>query len=227
MKVQQYLITQKTPNNFEQVVQVCRQYYENSLAEFGDSPQGVNWADACSQNLRFQIMSEIDNLNGKIVHDVGCGLGHLFDFLSKKAINCEYVGSDISSSMITCAKGRIPNQNLYVADILQNPVPEWMAADYLFTSGLFYVKNSINKAIWTSFMETMLKQMFKLARKGIAFNMLTSYVDYKDKKLFYLHPKNAIEFCVNNLSKRVTLRHDYPLWEYTVYVYKDGHAKQH
>lgn len=97
---------------FNEAKESCRKHYENVLMQYGDSPKGVNWKDAESQRLRFQILCEISNLNGKRIHDVGCGLGHLADFLSEKKANCEYVGSDISSLMIQAAKRRLPMAQL-------------------------------------------------------------------------------------------------------------------
>ena len=205
---------------FEEVKAICRRYYENALERYGDSPQGVNWADAASQRFRFEILAEIDDLNGKRIHDVGCGLAHFVEFLVERGIDCEYVGSDISSHMIQKAKQRLPKEQLYVADILNDVTPDWMRTDYLLASGVFHVKAANERSAWQEFVETMLRRMFTLARKGIAFNMLTTYVDYEDSNLFYLPPAELLDFCIRNLGRRVVIRHDYPLWEYTVYVYK-------
>jgi SAM-dependent methyltransferase len=205
---------------FDEIKAVCRRHYEDKLLQYGDSPQGVNWADADSQRLRFQVLSEVGNLNGKKIYDVGCGLGHLVEFLAERGVNCEYVGSDISPQMIQKAKQRLPQAQLYVADILNNVTPDWMRADYLFASGVFYVKATNDHHAWQKFVEAMLLRMFDLAERAIAFNMLTSYVDYKDSNLFYLSPADTLDFCIRNLGRRIVIRHDYPLWEYTVYVYK-------
>ena len=203
----------------EKIKEICRRHYENVLEQYGDSPQGVNWADADSQRLRFQILSEIGNLNGKRIHDVGCGLAHLVEFLGEKGVNCEYVGSDISPQMIKKAKQRLPKAQLYVADILED-MSDWMRADYLLASGVFHVKAASERGAWQQFVEAMLLRMFTLAKKGIAFNMLTTYVDYEDSNLFYLSLAETMDFCIRNLGRRIVIRHDYPLWEYTVYVYK-------
>lgn len=205
---------------FDEIKAACRTHYENVLKKHGDSPQGADWADADSQRLRFKILSEIDDLNGKGIHDVGCGLAHLVEFLAESGVNCQYVGSDISSLMIEKAKQRIPKAQLYVADILDDVTPEWMKADYLFASGVFHVKGANERSPWQQFVEAMVRRMFSLAQKGIAFNMMTSYVDYEDTNLFYLSPAEMLDFCIQNLGRRVVIRHDYPLWEYTVYVYK-------
>jgi len=50
---------------FEEIKAICRSHYEYVLRQHGDSPQGVNWADADSQRLRFQIICDVGNLNGR------------------------------------------------------------------------------------------------------------------------------------------------------------------
>ncbi len=205
---------------FKKTKDICRDHYEKTLIQYGDSPKGVNWKDTESQSSRFQILSEIGDLDGKTIHDVGCGLGHLLDFLSAKGVNCEYIGSDISPLMIRAAKERLPIAQLYIADILGKKIQDWMKADYLFSSGLFYVKSETNNCTWKKFVHAMLLRMFSLANIGIAFNMLTSYVEYEDHNLFYQTPGETMDFCIRNMSRRIVIRHDYPLWEYTVYVYK-------
>jgi len=55
---------------FDEIKADRRRLYENVLKKYGDSPQGADWADADSQKLRFKILSEIDDLNGKGIHDV-------------------------------------------------------------------------------------------------------------------------------------------------------------
>ena len=50
--------------------------------------------------------------------------------------------------------------------------------------------------------------------------MMTAYVDFREDRLFYYSPEEIFRFS-KTLTKRVLLRHDYPLFEFTVYLYKD------
>ena len=47
-----------------------------------------------------------------------------------------------------------------------------------------------------------------------------SDVDWKEDHLYYADPLFWFNFCRNNISKKVTLLHDYPLWEWTICVTK-------
>ena len=94
-----------------------------------------------------------------------------------------------------------------------------MRADYVINSGVFTVKSTIPEKQWRRFVHDMARAMFGVAEKG-TFNLMTSFVDYRDDHLFYEDPDAILDFCVSELSRKVVIRHDYPLWEYAVYVYK-------
>jgi hypothetical protein len=41
--------------------------------------------------------------------------------------------------------------------------------------------------------------------------------------MFYLNPEEVLTFCLNNLSKRVTLSHFNIPYNYTLAIYKSNH----
>jgi SAM-dependent methyltransferase len=207
--------------DFGRIKATSAAYYEGTLAHFGDDPRGVNWKDAETQEIRFKVLKGIGDLSGKRIHDVGCGLAHFCNFLSENVPDCQYVGSDISQKMIEAAEARLGDTvELHVADILDDPPADWMEADYLVSSGLFAVRGRTSEEEWWKFVKTMAKRMFDLCRAGVAFNLMTSHVDYRENHLFYKHPGEALDFCISELGRKAVIRHDYPLWEYMVYVYK-------
>jgi len=202
---------------FPKIYKETIDYYESKLALHGPTSKGVDWKDNVSQNLRFKILSEIGDLSDKLVHDVGCGCGHFLKYLRDQRISCKYTGTDISESMIQEAKSLFPGVCFEILNVLEEPP---ILSDFIVISGLFYVKNQILNAEWEEFVKSMLVKLFEFTRKGLAFNMMTSYVDFEEEHLFYYSPQKMLNFCIENLSPRVILRHDYPLWEYSVYVYK-------
>jgi hypothetical protein len=88
-------------------------------------------------------------------------------------------------------------------------------ADYFLLSGAlsFRVKDNLLLA------ENVIKKMFLLARRGVACNFLSRYVDYETEINFHYSPEEIFSIS-KKLSKYITIRHDYPLWEFTVYLYK-------
>jgi hypothetical protein len=82
------------------------------------------------------------------------------------------------------------------------------------------------------FMTTTLRRMYAAARRGIAFNAMTSHVDYRDPELFYVDPMQVFAFCKAELGGHPVLRHDYVTrpggfpYEFAIYVYKSPRAPQ-
>ena len=59
--------------------------------------------------------------------------------------------------------------------------------------------------------------------KKLAIDFVTNYVDFKEDYLIY-HSPEAMFRLAKSLTKRVVLRHDYPLYEFCLYLYPDFHA---
>ena len=114
-------------------------HYERQLRTYGPTARGMDWKDSASQQLRFAILCEVCDLNGRTVHEIAAGAGHLYDFLMDGNID---------------------------------------------------------------------------------------HVDYQSDDLYYANMGETLEFCQKMLSRYVVLRHDYPLYEYTVYVYRSAVTRQ-
>jgi SAM-dependent methyltransferase len=109
-------------------------YYE-SVKAYPDDYRGVKWESAQSQFLRFKILGGISPLifNYSIL-DVGCGLGHLVDYLISRDFKGSYQGIDISYPMIAQAKKRHPNFTFEHNDI--EHISE-KSVEYVLASGIF------------------------------------------------------------------------------------------
>ena len=79
-----------------------------------------------------------------------------------------------------------------------------------------------------AFTRKTLEVMWQTCTKGIAFNALSTYVDYEDSHLYYHDPLTLFDYCKRNLSPYIKLRNDYEVkpnsipFEFTMYVYKQG-----
>ena len=124
-------------------------------------------------------------------------------------------GSDIADE---AARERHPDASIEVRDILlDRTMPRY---DFVVCSGAFHVKLEATDAQWRDYTFDVIRQMFAMCDVGIAFNLMTDQVDFRADGLHYAHPGEIMEFCRRELSRFVTLRHDYPLYEFTTYVYK-------
>jgi len=189
------------------------QRYNENLKKYGYSPKTLEWFKN-RQHIRFKALSEIGDLDNSSILDVGCGFGDLYGFLIKKGLNIEYTGYDINENLIEIAKEVYPDAHFEVKDIEEDKTNEKF--DWVFSCGIFNNKLSDN----ASFIQSMLKKMFKLCNKGVAADFMSAYVDFKNEGTYYAKPEEIFKFC-KTLSRRVLLRHDYMPFEFCVYVYKD------
>lgn len=205
----------------DNVLTKVKDLYTNSLKKYGINSKSVGWTTKEGQILRFSKLCEIieDKDTPFTANDLGCGYGALYDYLIENKFNIiQYNGYDISEDMLETAKKLIGNDNkvkLFNAKKLST------IADYSFASGIFNVKFEADENEWKLFVEDTLKNMNKYSLKGFAFNALTSYVEYRETHLYYADPLYFFDFCKRNFSKKVSLLHDYDLWEWTILVKKD------
>jgi cyclopropane fatty-acyl-phospholipid synthase-like methyltransferase len=196
-------------------------YYAQKLAEYGDSPRGVDWNGAEGQIIRFEQLCKIFDLDKPAfsVNDLGCGYGALLDYLRVKHPASSYLGIDVSSEMISSAKQRHAADTQ--ARFITSAEPD-QQADYGVASGIFNVRLGRTDPEWFDYLQSTLDALDRTSRLGFAFNCLTSYSD-EDKKrdyLFYGDPCRLFELCKERYSRQVALLHDYGLYEFTILVRK-------
>lgn len=207
-------------------------FYLSKFKKFGDSPLSVSWNDKKSQYLRFQDISELfkyEKDKSFSVHEIGCGLAHYKEFLDSLNFNVAYSGSDIVQEFIDCDREKYPNCEFFLQNIsedFENINPSIKNIDYFILSGTFNPKEDNLLEEWELFIFKSIENMFKMAEKGICFNFLTTYSDYYNNKLYYADPGKIMDWCVRNLSRFVSIKHETPLYEFTVYVYKEKFLKE-
>lgn len=201
------------------------EHYEKQLARHGPTAEGMDWKDAASQQLRFRVLAEVCDLDGSSLHDVGAGAGHLIDFLRRRNPSVDYFGSDLSAEMVASARRLHPGVRFEQRDLLADgprvPQESEERFDVVVCSGLFFVRLDHPEAVWQRFVFETVRRMFDLCRVAIAFNLMSDHVDWRGEHLYHAPPGPVLDFCRAELSRYVSLRHDYPLHEYTVYVYRE------
>jgi SAM-dependent methyltransferase len=202
----------------EELLEQVRGYYERTLDQFGPTFRGVDWSSEASQLLRFaQLQRIVDSDPDATVLDFGCGYGALAHFLRQHGHRGAYHGVDVSARMIAAA--RAETASLTLCRFSQAAAID-DRADYVLASGVFNVKQDSSVDAWRRYLEETLCGLRALARRGVAFNLLTSYSDPDRRRphLFYADPAEILQFCIERLSHRAALFHDYGLYEFTVHV---------
>ena len=194
-------------------------HYERQLARYGPTARGMDWKDEASQRLRFEVLCDVCDLTGRSVHEIGAGAGHLVDHLRERGIAADYSGSDLSPAMVEAARARHAD----VAFDCRDPLADDDAGpwDVVLCSGLFHVKLGRDDDEWWHFVSQTVRRMWQQSRVAIAFNLMSDRVDFRSPTLYYANPGAVLAFCQDELSRRVAIRHDYPLHEFTVHVHRD------
>lgn len=198
-------------------------YYSQKLAQYGDTPRGVDWNGRDSQFLRFQQLCKIIDIDNEefSVNDLGCGYGALLEFLAARYQIFSYLGVDLSADMIEKANDRY-RASKFGRFVVAKEIGA--VADYGMASGIFNVRLGRNDHEWNQYINDTLDDLDRTSRRGFAFNCLTTYSD-EDKKrdyLFYADPSRIFDNCKRRYSRRVALLHDYDLFEFTILVRKSS-----
>ena len=128
-----------------------------------------------------------------------------------------YTGIDINPGMIAASQERLPTEKFICGDILSDELPQ--NYDYVMCGAT--VEHRPKFAEPEKYLHDMIRKMFSLANKGVAFDVFSNRVDYMDDDKLYANPVSLLEFCYD-LTRRLTFRNDCRPYELVVYLYADG-----
>lgn len=205
---------------------VLREHYERTFREHGDSHRGVDWPNAADATTRYDVMLDLLGSSPDKVSllDVGCGLAHLFDRIveSGREASIDYEGMDISETFVAACRQKHPEIVFHHADLLAHAdAPAFgRQFDYVIMNGVFTEKLTLSHEQMVTFFKALLTASFGLARRGLAFNVMTKHVDWERDDLFHLSFDEMAALVGPALTRYYTIRSDYGLRDYTVYLYR-------
>jgi 2-polyprenyl-3-methyl-5-hydroxy-6-metoxy-1,4-benzoquinol methylase len=198
------------------------EHYEATFREHGATSRGVDWgADQNRLALRYDRM--LDVARGVLdpdwsVLDVGCGFGGLLEHAQARGISPTYHGIDMSESMLDWGRKRFPEARFDCSDVLAMAGEN--AFDFVICNGILTQKLDTPGLEMDAYANRIIRQLFKLARKGAAFNVMSTKVNFFAENLYYRNPAELLAWCITDITPHVRLDHSYPLYEFTVYLYK-------
>ena len=178
---------------------------------------------------RFEVMAGIagpGGIAGARVCDMACGTGALLTHLQATGRTpARYLGVDIDPAAIAEARAKhagTAGATFLERDILAAAPPALPeSVDYILINGLFTVRAEVDEASLWAFMRDCLTTLWPFAERGLAFNVMSNVVDWTREDLFHV-PMDALCALLFPLAgRRVILRNDYDLYEYTAYLYRD------
>lgn len=207
-----------------EVSKALRDHYEKSFRAHGASSQGVDWGQdpaptACRYEKMLAVIPPHQNRRVSLL-DVGCGYGGLFKYAKQKGIALAYTGIDVVESMISEAGAQHSDAVFLHGDILDATMTDHF--DYVVCNGILTQKLDVPALVMDEFAARLIRRMFALCRRGIAFNVMTTKVNYFSNNLYYRNPAELIAWCMSELTRHIKLDHAYPLFEYTLYLYREA-----
>lgn len=196
---------------------------EKDLAQHGDNYLGVGWTKSQGHaDLRYRVMLDLIRPSDEPVDllDLGCGASHLYEYMQAHGVQgIRYSGADLSDKYLAVSTRKFPDVRYYQVDVLDADVT-LPTFDYVVMNGLFNYKGDASYDDMAAYVRAMITRVSTIARVGFAFNVMTTHVDWERQDLFHWPIGEATTFVAGAVSRSFVVRHDYGLYEYTVYVYK-------
>jgi SAM-dependent methyltransferase len=154
--------------------------------------------------------------------DVGCGLGLLLDYLTANSFldRVDYTGVDLVDSTLKEARRRWPRHRFDQRDIRDEHYDR-DKFDYCIVCGVFTAKHGNTYDETRALAQDTLKAVWPSVKLGLAFNSMSKHVDWERGDLFHWPLDEIMSFCKRDLSRHVTFRLDYGLWEAATLVRKE------
>lgn len=201
--------------NFESVERM----YAESFERNGDSPASMLYPKDRSA-LRFRAVLPFLGRSGVRILDYGCGLGYLYDFLSKTAEHeVSYTGVDMLPEFVLACKAKYPDVDFRHGGPNETVSGEF---DVVFASGVFNLASHTTPDESREYCFERVQYLHSLAREVLVCDFLSEYVDWKQQGAQHFAVSEVVQFCVERLGRRFQLRHDLLPYEMTLVAWKDS-----
>ncbi len=199
---------------------VIADHYEKCFELHGDCAKGVDWPNEEDALKRYHVMLSSISQNEYSLLDIGCGTGKLLELIQLQQLSVQYTGLDLSSRFVEHCKQKFPNNLFIQTDLMKDDTMHIPPHDLVVMNGVFTEKRELTYQQMTDFFHAFLIKAFQLTKHVMTFNVMSKLVDWERDDLFHVSFDSLSEFLKEKLSHHFIIRHDYGLYEYTIYVYK-------
>ncbi len=196
-----------------------QQHYQKTFDAYGPTSEGIDWGEHEERvTLRYEKMAQLfETKTNASVLDVGCGFGGFQNYLEANGYVFDYHGIDVVDNMITWARTHQNNACYISGDVLTYEFERQF--DYLICNGILTQKLEASILEMDAYAKALIKRMFSLSKNGIAFNIMSTKVNFFSENLYYRSPVEMLAYCMSEFSTKIKIDHSY-LYEYTIYIYK-------
>jgi SAM-dependent methyltransferase len=216
----------------DKITNLLKEYHHKVFLAHGATAKGVDWNDENEVLIRYDKMLKVldmDFYNGPerpTILDVGCGWGGMAKRASERGLPISIFGVDVVEEMVVHARNEFPEHSFEVADVFALPDAETF--DFAVCNAILTQKHGISIPEMEQFSRRLVRKMFSLCRYGIAFNMMSTRVNFTVGNLYYQNPVELLGWLLTEISPRVVLDHGYSslssgrgkYYDFTAYVYK-------
>jgi SAM-dependent methyltransferase len=193
--------------------------YREQFEKYGYSPMALGW-DKGKQNIRFEVLTSFFDFENKSVLDLGCGFGDLNRYIRENITrNYSYTGIDMVPEFISMAlelKASDDESEFILGNFMTEKIKKRF--DIVLGSGIFNHKftNSNNY----EFIRNAFLKSYDYADEGVAFDFLTSKVEYELDHAYYSDPTQILSLGLLK-SNKIIFKGDYFPFEFAMAVYKN------
>lgn len=217
----------------DEITRVLRDHYAATFERFGATAKGVDWTSEEELLFRYDKMlalldeSFTGRSEGVSLLDVGCGWGGQLQRARALEVELAYTGIDVVETMIDHARKEFPEAEFIHGDVFDLNAPQ--GYDYVVCNAILTQKLDVTIPAMEEYARRLMLKMFDLCRRGIAFNMMSTRVNFMVENLYYQSPSELLSWLLTEVTPRVRLDHGYSslrsgkgkFYDFTVYAYRD------
>lgn len=217
----------------DDITRVLKSHYAATFQRHGATAKGVDWTNEEELLVRYDKMLAVLQKDFAVLPetvsmlDVGCGWGGQLRRARAIGIKLDYTGIDVVESMIVHARKEFPDARFIHGDVFELDRPG--TYDFVVCNAILTQKLGVTIPAMEQFARKLARKMFELCRHGIAFNMMSTRVNFMVDNLYYQNPADLLSWMLTDLTPRVRLDHGYSslgsgkgkFYDFTAYAYKD------
>jgi SAM-dependent methyltransferase len=185
--------------------------YAARFRQFGGSdPRTLGWDTRKHQWERFRAVTELVDLRGRSVIDIGCGFADFHAFLADAGIAAtSYLGVDINPILLEVAADRFPSARYERRNVLLEPYEEPVADIGVMLGLLNFRLEDVGNY---DYAEAMMRSALAATREGLVVDFLSAEraPGYPEEPVVFYYEAGRILQAGLSVTSNVILKHDYP-----------------
>jgi SAM-dependent methyltransferase len=192
--------------------------YRKAYQDHGKGRSALLWPKG-RQEERFSALTSAIKRENYSILDYGCGFGDLKKYLNKRAVKFEYTGVDVVPEFINENIKEFGSSAKFSLINTYEDVKE--CYDFIVISGVFNTLFFDDKVAHWRLVQKIIRHLFSKTRVMLSVDFMTDNVDFIQLGSYHQSPERFYEFCIKNLTRRLSLDFSYLPYEFCAHLYKE------